>query len=250
MKKSAIIIQARLGSTRLPGKVLMPLAGRPVIEHVCRRVARSKFVDNVIVATTMLAQDDQIEAWCKANNIKVFRGSESDLLDRYYNAMMHFDLDVVVRITADCPLIDPDIIDTVIYSRELTGSDACWLSGEFPDGLDCQVFTIGAIEKAWKCAELKSDREHVGPYIENNRGGGFLLNKVELFSYMKDLRLTLDEQSDYVFLTKLFDKCADSDGEIELSKVFELLRAKPDLLSINQHIPRNEGYSKSVNEDI
>lgn len=174
--KIVAIIQARMSSTRLPGKVLMELAGKPVLAHVVERLRACRQLDGIMVATSVDASDDVIDCWCSQVKVPCYRGSLLDVLDRYVQAARACDADAVVRITADCPAIDPGIVDEVANNFVKGGYEFYGLKGEFPDGLDCTVFAVSALERAWRDAQLPSEREHVGPYIEKNpqifRSGG------------------------------------------------------------------------------
>ena len=242
------IIQARMSSTRLPGKVLMPLAGKPVLSHVVERIRACKTITEVVVATSTDATDDIIEAWCRNEAVSCYRGSLTDVLDRYYQAALLHSADVVVRITADCPAIDPTIVDEVVKGFLAGGYEFYGLAGEFPDGLDCTVFAFSALARAWREATLLSEREHVGPYIEKQpeifKCGG--LNK---FSGLSHHRWTLDEPRDYEFLQIVFSRLYRKDYLFLASDVLALVENKPELLHINSNIVRNEGYLKSLLED-
>ena len=242
------VIQARMGSTRLPGKVLMPLAGKPALEHVVTRIKACKAISVVIVATSTDQADDAIQAWCEKQDVSCYRGSLNDVLDRYYQAARNVQADVVVRITADCPAIDPTIVDEVIAGYLGGGYDYYGLSGEFPDGLDCTVFKFSALERAWCDARLTSEREHVGPYIENHpelfKNGG-----LKKFTGLSHHRWTLDEPRDYEFLQVVFSRLYREGSPFLASDVLSLLDKEPELLKINNDIIRNEGYLKSLIED-
>lgn len=246
--KIIAIIQARMSSTRLPGKVLMPLAGKPVLWHVIKRIRACKTIPRVVVATSVDTTDDAIESWCQSEDVPCFRGSLNDVLDRYYQAGLFYSADVVVRITADCPMVDPTIVDEVV--REfLTGSYEYYgLAGEFPDGLDCTVFAFSALSRAWREAALPSEREHVGPYVEKHpelfKCGGF-----KKFSGLFHYRLTLDEPRDYDFLQRVFSRLYREDEIFLASDVLSLLENEPELTRLNSDIVRNEGYLKSLIED-
>ena len=237
-----------MSSTRLPGKVLMPLAGKPVLAHVVERLSYCRMLSGAIVATTVESSDDAIATFCESTGIPLFRGSLEDVLDRYYQAANQFGADPIVRITADCPAIDPVIVDAVIAGFLAGNYDYYGLSGEFPDGLDCTVFAYKALKKAWNEAKLKSEREHVGPYLEKHpeifRNGG-----LELFHGMAHHRWTLDEPRDYVLLSAIFDDLYRPDRLFLTHDVLELLERKPELMAANQGIIRNEGYLKSLAED-
>jgi spore coat polysaccharide biosynthesis protein SpsF len=243
--KVVAIIQARMSSTRLPGKVLMPLAGQPVLAHVVQRSQACRKVNEVVVATSTDTSDDAIEKWCADNQVSLYRGSLNDVLDRYYQAAKLHGADAIVRITADCPAIDPQTVDEVIQGFIEGGYEFYGLSGEFPDGLDCTVFSFKAIEQAWREAKLPSEREHVGPYIEKNpqlfKSGG-----LKKYTDLSHMRWTLDEPRDYEFLCQVFDQLANQDKLFTAEDVLTLLKDQPELQTINQTIVRNEGYLKSL----
>jgi spore coat polysaccharide biosynthesis protein SpsF (cytidylyltransferase family) len=248
MTKNTAIIQARMSSTRLPGKVLLPLSDKPVLEHVIQRVMKCKLVDNVVLATTTEESDDIIENWCKKNKIEFYRGSLDDVLDRYYKAASLNKSDNIIRITADCPVIDPSIIDEVIKKYYEGNFDLYGLSGEFPDGLDCTIFSFSALETAWKNAKLQSEREHVCPYIFNHPEL-FSIGGYEKFKKLDHIRLTLDEPKDYELLSKIFDALYEKDNFFCIDNILNLFESNPELLKINNKIIRNEGYLKSILND-
>lgn len=242
------IIQARMSSTRLPGKVLMELAGKPVLEHVVSRIEACKTIQKIVVATSIDATDDAIERWCRERDVACYRGSLNDVLDRYYQAAVQSGADAIVRITADCPAIDPTIVDEVVSQYLAGGYEFFGLSGEFPDGLDCTVFSFPAIERAWMEAQLPSEREHVGPYIEKHpewfKSGG-----LKKFVGLSHHRWTLDEPRDLEFLKIVFERLYQTNKTFGATDVLALLKAEPELLSINGSIVRNEGYIKSLQAD-
>jgi len=243
------IIQARMSSTRLPGKVLMPLAGKPVLAHVVGRIEHCQSIHQVVVATSEDAGDDAIEHWCQERGVACYRGSLHDVLDRYYQAARLHSADAIVRITADCPAIDPTIVDEVVRGFVAGGFEFYGLAGEFPDGLDCTVFSFGAIERAWKEATLPSEREHVGPYIEKQpalfKSGGLVK-----FTGLSHHRWTLDEPRDHEFPQAVFSRLYQEGSPPFLaSDVLALLAAEPQLMGINSSIVRNEGYLKSLQSD-
>jgi len=246
--KVVAIIQARMSSSRLPGKVLMPLAGKPVLAHIVERLSYCKMIEEIVVATTDGSSDDLVADYCVDNNINCYRGSLEDVLDRYYQSARIHHADPVVRITGDCPVIDPVVVDAVITGYLSGEYDFYSLSGGFPDGLDCAVFSFSAIEKAWKEAKLQSEREHVGPYIENNphlfRNGA-----LELFQGLGKQRWTLDELSDFKLLSEIFDKLYRSDSPFLTHEILQFIQNNPELSQINSKIIRNEGYLQSLQED-
>jgi spore coat polysaccharide biosynthesis protein SpsF len=246
--KIVAIIQARMGSTRLPGKILKLLAGKPVLQHVVERLSYCQYIDQIVVATTNLEQDNVVEQFCLDQSIACFRGSENDVLDRYYQAGKAFYAETVVRITADCPVIDPLIVDEII-TRYVEGQyDVYGLGGSFPDGLDCTVFRFIALAQAWKLAVLPSEREHVGPYLEQNPDL-FKLGSYQKFTNLGHHRWTLDEARDYTLLTRLFDKLYQSSQLFLTQDILNCLTEHPEYLGINSTIIRNEGYLKSLEKE-
>ena len=239
------IVQARMSSSRLPGKVLDILAGKPALHHIHERLLECRLVDEIVIATSQEPSDDAISEFCQNHHIPFFRGSLDDVLDRYYQAAGEYKADVIVRITGDCPLIDPVIVDAVVAGFLAGGYDFFGLSGEFPDGLDCTVFSFGAIEKAWKEAKLPSEREHVGPYIEKNpdifKSGG-----LTLYSDLSFMRWTLDEKADLELLKIVFNQLYCEGKVFYTHEILEFMEANPQITKINAGIVRNEGYLKSL----
>ncbi len=246
--KIVAIIQARMSSSRLPGKVLMNLSGEPVLGHIVNRLKTSKYIHQIVVATSIENSDNPIEEFCTNNKINVYRGSLNDVLDRYYQASKKYNADGILRITADCPVVDPEIVDIIISSFLETQCDLCGLSGEFPDGLDCSVFSFKAIEKAWNEAKLASEREHVGPYIEKNPDI-FKIVPVKIFDNLGHLRWTLDTQDDYLLLKEIYNKLFKEKKVFLTQDILDMLQKNPYLTSINDKIIRNEGYLKSLEND-
>lgn len=246
--KVVAIIQARMSSTRLSGKVLMPLAGKLVLEHVVDRIRACKTIAEIVVATSTDQTDDAIQAWCQNAGVSCYRGSLNDVLDRYYQAAKIHGADAVVRITADCPAVDPTIVDEVVNGFLAGAYEFYGLAGEFPDGLDCTVFAFSALERAWREAKLPSEREHVGPYIEKQpeifKSGG-----LKKFTGLSHHRWTLDEPRDYEFLQAVFSRLYREDRIFLANDVLALLENEPELMNINSSIVRNEGYLKSLIED-
>jgi len=246
--KVVVIIQARMSSSHLQGKVLMPLVGKPVLGHIVERLSYCKMIDKIVVATSNEVDDDLVADYCSNNNLDCYRGSLEDVLDRYYQTAKLYQADPIVRITGDCPVIDPIVVDAVITGYLSGKYDSYGLGGEFPDGLDCTVFSFSAIEKAWREAKLKSEREHVGPYIENNPSL-FRNGMLDLFQGLSKLRWTLDELKDYELLKKIFDNLYRSNSPFLTHEILQFIQKNPDLLAINSKIIRNEGYLKSLQED-
>ncbi|HID72312.1 TPA: acylneuraminate cytidylyltransferase [Candidatus Micrarchaeota archaeon] len=244
--KIIAIIQSRMGSTRLPGKSLAEINGKPMLQHVVERARKSKLVNEVIVATTDQPEDNAIEELGRKLGVTVFRGSENDVLDRYYQAAKNAGAEVIVRITADCPLIDAAVSDRVVelFLNEKVDYASNTQPPTFPDGLDTEVFTFAALEKAWNEAELTSEREHVTPYIWKNPDK-FRLKNYANGEDLSAMRWTVDSPADLQFVKGLFS-FGNPDS---MEAVLEIIKEHPELQKISEGIERNEGYAKSVKED-
>jgi len=244
----AAIIQARTGSTRLPGKVLLKLEGKTVLERVIERVKRSKLVDEVMVATTILKGDSKIAALCKKIGIKFYCGSRDDVLDRYYQSAKLLNAEHIVRITADCPVSDYLVIDKVIKLHLDKGNDYTRTADSFPDGIVVEVFTFKALQKAWQEAVLASECEHVTPYLKKHPE----LFKQIMLQYPRDFsqkRWTLDEKADYKFIKLIYKKLYKKNNYFGMKEILKLLAEHPEYETINNNILKNEGYLKSLRED-
>lgn len=244
------ILQARLSSTRLPQKVLKPLLGRPMVLRQIERIQRSKKIDELVVATSDEASDDPLEMLFNENGVNCFRGSLDDVLDRYYQAAILWDPEYIVRLTADCPLTDPNVIDDVI-SFYMNG-DYDYVSNSvpptFPDGLDIEIFKFSCLKQAWQEAQLSSEREHATPYIYNNPQK-FKLGNYENTTDLSHLRWTVDEPEDFEFVEKIYKELYPFNPEFVMRDILKLLNKQPELLEINNMFARNEGYQKSLDED-
>lgn len=250
MKKIIAIIQARVGATRLPNKVLLDLEGKTVLERVVERARSSRLIEDAVVATTVKKEDLKIVNLCSSKGIRVYAGSEGDVLDRYFQAARLLGAGHIIRITADCPLIDSKVIDRGIGLHLSRKADfTCnTIKPTFPDGEDVEIFTFEAITAAWKNAKLSSEREHVTPYIKKHPEVFKLIN----FEHTEDLSLkrwTLDEKSDYRFIKLIYNKLYRKSKIFGMDSVFKLLKQHPEYEKINQKIVRNEGYLKSLKED-
>lgn len=248
--KASAIIQARFNATRLPGKVMMKIMGKTILEYVVERVRQARNIDRIIVATTAGKDDLPIAGLAKDLGVAVFRGQEDDVLDRYYNAARSYRLKDIARITADCPLIDPAIIDRIVGRYFESGADYCSniLVETFPDGQDLEVFKWDALADAWKNAKLPSEREHVTPYIKKNPKR-FKLVSVENETDLSDRRWTLDRSEDFEFIKAILESLYPANPAFRMEEVLKLLRENPSLKNINKDIARNEGYLKSLKED-
>lgn len=242
------IVQARLGSTRLPGKVLKAIGGHSLIEVLLRRVAEAKEIDRVIVATSESPRDDPLDAHVRVLGFDCVRGDEHDVLSRYHKAAKAAGADVVVRITGDCPLIDPVIIDEVVQAFKNTKADYTSNTSPptFPDGLDTEVFSFAALERAVKEATAKHDREHVTPYLR--REPCFKRSEVTANEDYSSMRWTVDEPADYEVIQRVFEHFAP-DIQFGWRQVLDL-RERPDIFAANQSIPRNEGATMGTGQKL
>jgi spore coat polysaccharide biosynthesis protein SpsF len=249
--KTILITQARMGSTRLPGKVLKVVNEQTLLEIHLNRLRQCRNVNEIIVATTLADADEIIEKLAQSLNFKVYRGSENDVLDRYYNAVLPYQAEWVVRVTSDCPLLDPALVDDVIKIAIEKNVDYCsnTIDPHFPDGQDIEVFKFSALERAWKEAKLISEREHVTPYIWGNtdlKGGRMFTG----FSYIipenyGHLRMTVDEPNDFKVVEQLIQKLGNNKTWLDYTKFI----INDELSALNNQYSRNEGYQKSVNKD-
>ncbi len=253
MSNVTCIIQARMGSTRLPGKVLKKVLGKTMLEHQIERVKRAKTIDRIILATTDRLEDKKIVRLAGKLKIDVFAGSEADVLDRYYQTAMKFGVrDTILRLTGDCPLTDPGIIDDVVRLY-LKNKKTCQYASNvglptFPDGMDAEVFSYSALEESWKNAHLLSEREHVTLYIRNHPEKFKTRNLAskKVFPYF---RLTLDNKEDLILIRKIFISLYPKNKYFSLSDTVKFLEKNSKLASINSHIRRNEGLLKSLKND-
>ena len=234
---TVLIIQARMLSSRLPGKVLLTLRGKPMLEWVITRASHSVVISKCMVATTDDPSDDPIENWCTENNISVFRGSQFDVLDRYYHAAKSAGADIIIRVTADCPLIDPALIDELFafYLKEDADFAANRLPPPwhrtFPIGLDTEIVSMPMLEKAWKNAGEKFEREHVMPWFYDTPGRcrvSILDNTVDYGMH----RWTVDTPEDYAMMQALFDKIADP-LIASWHDILQIISENPELEMIN-----------------
>lgn len=244
------IIQARVGSKRFPNKVMKYLEDKTVLEHVVNRVKKSRYIDEVFVATTIDKKDLAILQLCSAKHMRVFCGAEEDVLDRFYQLAKLLHPNHIVRITSDCPVIDPKIIDLIIETHLKLNSDytSNTIIDSYPDGLDTEVFSFSVLEKCWKEAKLISEREHVTPYIKKHPKL-FLLHSIVSDINYADKRWTIDTESDYEFLKSIFKILYKKNHLFGMNEILQLLEKSPSLEKINSNNIRNAGYLKSLKND-
>lgn len=237
--KIVCIIQARMGSSRLPGKVMKNLRGKTVLGQVISRVLESKRIDKVIVATTINSLDDTIVKECRDLGVNYYRGSEENVLSRYYNAAKKENADIVVRITSDCPLIDPKIIDKMIVYFESRVPSIDYLSNSiietFPRGFDVEIFSFEVLEQSYKNADLDYEKEHVTPYIYMNKDKFKIKNYSSDEDYSK-YRLTLDTIEDYLVISKIYNDLYKENEIFYYDEIIEYLNKNPSIVEINKNI--------------
>lgn len=245
MKKPRIniIIQARMGSTRLPGKILQPIRRRPLLSYLVERVRCVQTKNQLIIATTTNPQDDILEAYAKKENILFFRGSEENVLDRYYQACCAYPADIIVRITGDCPLIDPAIIDHALDQFLEAKSPLDFLSNTlkrtYPRGMDVEVFTFEALKAAADEASTAFDREHVTPFLNRQPERFHLANFVHKPD-ISDYRLTVDTPEDFLLVSKIFEELYPKNKKFTLDDILQTFERHPEWKNINAHIKQKE----------
>ncbi len=244
------ILQARVSSSRLPGKVLKPILGEPMLQRQIERLQSVTRIDRLVVATSDRTDDDALATLCGSIGIACYRGSLDDVLDRFYGCAVSYAPDVVVRMTGDCPLIDPQVVDSVI--EYFHGNQFDYVSNSltrtFPDGLDVEVMTFQALKRAWREASLPSEREHVTPFIYKNPDK-FSVGQYVNSKDFSGLRWTVDEQVDYDFVNRVYETLYPGNRQFSMNDVLDLLNSRPELSQLNNHLTSNEGYLKSLAED-
>lgn len=233
------IIQARMGSTRLPGKVLMKLDKQnTVLDYVIQQLKHCKNIEKIIIATTSLKEDDVIETFAKNNDILYFRGDSLDVLDRYYQCAKLHNLTIVIRITADNPLIDPNIVEKVLTEFKSHSYD--YVSNavvrSFPYGTETEIFSFDALEKAWNNAKNDNEREHVTLYLYNNPKK-FKIYNVKNQNDLSSFRWTVDQIEDFILVQNIISKIYKR--PILMGDILSLLTKEPDLLTINKNVKHN-----------
>jgi spore coat polysaccharide biosynthesis protein SpsF len=236
--KVVAIIQARMGSTRLPGKVMMKLANKTVLEHVVQRVGKSDEVDEIVIATTNKKDDDLIVREAERLGVKYYRGSEEDVLSRYYYAAKENRADIVVRITSDCPMIDSDLINNIISLFKISRCDylSNTLKRTYPRGLDCEVFSFETLAIAFHNAMKKYQREHVTPYIYENEH----IFNIQQFMDSEDhsyLRCTLDTKEDYEAISRTLEAIKE---DYNYKDLVSFLNSHPEITKINMDIVQKD----------
>ena len=260
-KKISVIIQARMNSTRFTGKIMKEINGKTILSYVIDQVSASKFVDEVIISTTKYTIDKPIIEFCKNNSIKYFQGSNEDVLDRYYQTAKKFQCDTIVRISSDCPLIDPDVIDKAVskflsnsydyVSNNIEKKLGLWRNSlcNFPQGMVVEVSSFESLKKTWLEAKKLSEREHVFPYIQFNPKK-FKISTIRNNHNLSHIRCTIDYIQDLDFLNNLIQKLPKDKKIIKIKDIELTIKKYPSLIKINNFIEFDEGYKKSVQKDI
>ncbi|MBI5807258.1 MAG: glycosyltransferase family protein [Ignavibacteriales bacterium] len=247
------VVQARVSSTRLPGKVLLPILGKPLLLLMIERIQKAKLIGNLVIATSTNIEDDSIENLCKENSIECFRGHLTDLLDRHYQVAKKFNADAIVKIPSDCPLIDPSIIDRVLKFY-IDNEEYDYVSNlhpaTYPDGNDVEIFSFQALEHAWRDASKPYEREHTTPFFwENNNV--FKIGNVTWetgLDFSSSLRFTIDYKEDYEFIKKVYEELYPTNPNFSLNDILRLLDQKPEIIKINHKFAGTYWYDNHLNE--
>jgi spore coat polysaccharide biosynthesis protein SpsF (cytidylyltransferase family) len=245
------MIQARCGSTRLPNKVLKDLCGKPALQRMIERVQKSKKVDEVMVVTSIERNNLPILNLCSDIGIRVGIGSENDVLDRFYQTAKLLKPEYVIRLTADCPCFDAELLDMAITEMDDSSDYMGMLSESFADGLDLEIMKFAALEKSWKEANHSFEREHVTQYIVRHPEIFKLQDFKSPIGDFGDNRWTVDESEDFLLVQKLYEYFLNSDiGEaFNYKDILAYLEENPEIKAINSMYARNEGLQKSIKED-
>ncbi|MBL4711281.1 MAG: glycosyltransferase family protein [Gammaproteobacteria bacterium] len=247
------IIQARMGSTRLPNKVMAKVLNKPLIEYLLERVSKAKYIDKIILATTENSEDEILAKHVSSLGYEVFKGSENDVLGRYYNAFLTLgelkdSVEGIIRITGDCPLFEPEICDKLIEKYINYNLDFANLDKTFAEGLDCAVFSKDLLYEANANTKLPFEREHITQYFNENRkkfNVSSLVNETDDSHY----RITVDEYDDLEVVKNIIEYFDKSDQEMNIENIKGYLDSFPEIFALNSNIIRNEGLIKSLNSE-
>lgn len=241
--KTVIIVQARMTSTRLPGKVLKPVMGKPLLEYQIERLRRVRLVDELVIATTENDTDGPIVELCSALSVPVFRGSEDDVLARYHGAAVAHGAEVVVRVTSDCPLIDPAVIDEVISCYRNSQPPFDYVSNRlepsYPRGMDTEVFSFRSLNEAFKEGDLLPDREHVTPFIYRHPNR-YSLGNVRYREDQSRHRWTVDTTEDFELIKRIIESLYPSVPQFALEDILHLMDRHPNWFLINSHVEQKK----------
>lgn len=248
--RTVAIIQARMSSSRLPGKVLKTILGKPMLGYIVERLVWVKQIDEIVVATSREASDQPICTFCRENKIACYRGDLNDVLGRFYQTAQEYKADTVIRVTGDCPCVDPELVTQLInlFQREkydhigiATGAGAIFDEARFPNGLDAECFRYESLEKAWQEAAEPADREHVTPYIWRNKDV-FKCGSLKPEKDYSHIRLSVDHQEDFELVSKIYEALYKPEKPFVMQDIINYLGANSELLNLNQAFIGLEGY--------
>lgn len=244
------ILQARTGSSRLPNKVLYEIRGKTLLEIYIERVKHSRLIEKIVIATTTRSEDDVIEKISEKLEVDYFRGSENDLVNRYYQCAKKYHADIIVRLSSDNPFVDFRVLDRAV--QIFKDNEVDFVTNHFqptyPEGLDVEVYSLHTLEKLWKEAKLLSEREHVFPYIQNHPDQFKIINFRQDNDY-SHLRWVIDHKCDYQMTKVIYDYLYEKNPIFLQEDILELLGDHPEIAAMNSHIPRKEGVNKSKTND-
>jgi len=237
------IVQARMASTRLPGKVLKEILGKPILAYLIERIKNASSIDDLVIATTTDLTDETIVEYCIANNIKYFRGSENDVLSRYMGAAIASNADYIVRICSDSPAVDTGLINEIVNEFKQQRNNCDYLSNTidqtYPLGMNIEIFSLEALTIADQNAKTVYEREHVTPYIYFNKDR-FRVLKKNYYKNLSNIRLTIDELDDFRLMQNVIENLYPNDQYFTLEQILSFLEKNPDILKINQHVKQTQ----------
>lgn len=250
-KKISIIIQARMGSSRLPNKVLLSHKNLSILDILINRLKNARFINKIVIATTKKKKDVKIVNYCKRNNIKYFRGSEFDVLSRYYYAAKKYKIENIIRITSDCPLIDYRILNSMVNYFKKNKVDYLAntypMPTNYPDGMDIEIFNFKTLEKTFYNAKLPSEREHVTIYMW--KSGKFKIKKKTMQKNFSKYRFCIDYKNDFFFLKKIIDKFEKKIFKVSMFQLINFCKMNSKIIKYQKKIIRNQGWLSSLKKD-
>ena len=249
--KFDVLIQARMGSTRLPGKVLKNYKSKNLLKVLVNRLNKNQNIRKIIICTTKLKQDERIVRFCNRNNINFFKGENQDVLSRYYFAAKKFQSKIIIRITSDCPFIDYRILDKMIQKFKNNNFDyyanTYPLPTKFPDGMDIEIFKYSTLKKTFENAKLPSEREHVTPYMFNSKK--FKCKKMGMQKNYSKYRFCIDFKKDYLLFKKIIDEFKNNVYNISMLDLIKYVNKNKKIIKYQKKIKRNSGWNKSLKKD-
>ncbi len=254
MNNITIVIQARMSSSRLPKKVMLPILGEPLLYRMIERLQQIKCPVKLVVATSTSPDDDEIEAFCESKNITFYRGDLNNVLDRHYQVGLLTNADAVVKIPSDCPLIDPQIIDRLLNFYDENSDKYDFVSNlhpaTYPDGNDVEIMSMDCLKTAWQAAKRPLELEHTTPYIWENSDKFRLANLTweTGLDYSMSHRLTIDYQEDYLFIKRVFEELYPLNSHFSLSDILTLLAEKPQIYEINKRFAGVNWYRNHLGD--